>query len=321
MGKQFYSSIVPEDYHSDARRLFYELGDVWNAYLRGQLILSLTMGVAVLMAALILGVPNAPILGLLSALLEFIPNIGPLLALIPAALLVGRPLTLDGDEQPASDRARGFARALARHFDLPVIEVDERSSSRIAAARFAQGRRDGLRRRSQGDQLDADAAAVLEEVLASNGKALIFTQFRQMGHLLTLMLRHDLDCETLFLHGGTPQNKRQQMIDRFQSPSGAPVFVLSLKAGGLGLNLTTAAYVFLLDPWWNPAVEAQAIDRAHRIGQTRQVFACRLIARDTVEERVLELQQSKRDLADALVSADQGMLRQIGSAELELLLS
>ncbi len=79
----------------------------------------------------------------------------------PAALLVGRPLTLDGDEQPASDRARGFARALARHFDLPVIEVDERSSSRIAAARFAQGRRDGLRRRSQGDQLDADAAAVL----------------------------------------------------------------------------------------------------------------------------------------------------------------
>ncbi|MCK9488529.1 MAG: Holliday junction resolvase RuvX [Xanthomonadales bacterium] len=81
----------------------------------------------------------------------------------PAALLVGRPLTLDGGEQPASERARGFARALARHFGLPVIEVDERSSSRIAAARFAEGRRAGLRRRSQGADLDADAAAVLVE--------------------------------------------------------------------------------------------------------------------------------------------------------------
>jgi len=91
--------------------------------------------------------------------------------------------------------------------------------------------------------------------------------------------------------------------------------------GGLGLNLTAADYVFLLDPWWNPAVEAQAIDRAHRIGQTRAVFAYRLIARDTVEEKVLQLQASKRHLADAVVSADTTLLRDLKREDLELLLS
>ncbi len=96
---------------------------------------------------------------------------------------------------------------------------------------------------------------------------------------------------------------------------------MSLKAGGLGLNLTAAEYVFLLDPWWNPAVEAQAVDRAHRIGQTRQVFAYRLIARDTVEEKVLELQQSKRDLAAAIISQDNSLIRNLRREDLELLLS
>jgi len=97
--------------------------------------------------------------------------------------------------------------------------------------------------------------------------------------------------------------------------------LISLKAGGLGLNLTAAEYVFLLDPWWNPAVEAQAIDRAHRIGQTRNVFAYRLIARDTVEEKVLELQQSKRHLADAIINADNSLIRQLNREDLELLLA
>ena len=99
------------------------------------------------------------------------------------------------------------------------------------------------------------------------------------------------------------------------------LFLISLKAGGLGLNLTAAEYVYLLDPWWNPAVEAQAIDRAHRIGQTRQVFAYRLIARDTVEEKILELQRSKRDLADAIINADNSLLRNLTRQDLELLLS
>ena len=93
-------------------------------------------------------------------------------------------------------------------------------------------------------------------------------------------------------------------VERFQTDPDCPIFLISLKAGGLGLNLTAAEYVYLLDPWWNPAVEAQAIDRSHRIGQTQHVFAYRLICRDTVEEKILELQQKKRDLADAILNAD-----------------
>jgi SNF2 family DNA or RNA helicase len=109
-------------------------------------------------------------------------------------------------------------------------------------------------------------------------------------------------------------------VQRFQQ-NGCPLFLISLKAGGHGLNLTAAEYVFLLDPWWNPAVEAQAIDRTHRIGQERHVFAYRLIARDTVEERVLELQQSKRQLADAILTADGSLIRDLKREDLERLLS
>ncbi|HEY7184668.1 MAG TPA: C-terminal helicase domain-containing protein, partial [Blastocatellia bacterium] len=110
-------------------------------------------------------------------------------------------------------------------------------------------------------------------------------------------------------------------VERFQSDPGCKLFLISLKAGGLGLNLTAAEYVYLLDPWWNPAVESQAIDRAHRIGQTRQVFAYRIIARDTVEEKVLALQNTKRDLADAIINADNSLIRSLSREDLELLLS
>ena len=95
--------------------------------------------------------------------------------------------------------------------------------------------------------------------------------------------------------------------------------LISLKAGGLGLNLVEADYVFLLDPWWNPAVEAQAIDRAHRIGQTRPVTAYRIVAKDTVEERILELQKTKRALADAVIRADEGALTSLTPDDLDLL--
>ena len=94
-----------------------------------------------------------------------------------------------------------------------------------------------------------------------------------------------------------------------------------MKAGGLGLNLTAAEYVFILDPWWNPAVEAQAVDRTHRIGQLRQVFAYRLIARDTVEEKVLQLQESKRNLADAIIGAENSLIRDLTPEDIALLLS
>jgi SNF2 family DNA or RNA helicase len=114
---------------------------------------------------------------------------------------------------------------------------------------------------------------------------------------------------------------RQAPVECFQNKEDCQLFLISLKAGGLGLNLTAAEYVFILDPWWNPAVEAQAVDRAHRIGQTRHVFAYRLITRDTVEEKVLELQKTKCDLASAIINADNSMIRDLRAEDLALLLS
>ena len=122
-----------------------------------------------------------------------------------------------------------------------------------------------------------------------------------------------------YLDGRT--RDRQAPVHRFQTDPKCGVFLISLKAGGLGLNLTAAEYVFLLDPWWNPAVEAQAIDRAHRIGQTRPVFAYRLIARDTVEERIAELQQKKRALADSVIRGDGAPLQGLTVEDLERLFS
>jgi SNF2 family DNA or RNA helicase len=110
-------------------------------------------------------------------------------------------------------------------------------------------------------------------------------------------------------------------VERFQTDAKCPLFLVSLKAGGRGLNLTAADYVFILDPWWNPADEAQAVDRAHRIGQSRPVFAYRLIDKDTVEEKILELQKSKRDLADAIIDADKSLLEKLTADDLRLLLS
>ena len=158
----------------------------------------------------------------------------------------------------------------------------------------------------------------LEEVTGSGHKALVFSQFTT----LLGIVRGLLDAKGVryeYLDGST--KNRQARVDRFQTDPDCPLFLISLKAGGVGLNLTAADYVFLLDPWWNPAVEAQAIDRTHRIGQTRRVLASRLIARDTVEERVLELQQRKRDLADAILGAANGALGTIGREELEALLA
>ncbi len=121
-----------------------------------------------------------------------------------------------------------------------------------------------------------------------------------------------------YLDGAT--RDRKKAVERFQNDLDCSLFLVSLKAGGVGLNLTAAHYVFLLDPWWNPAVEAQAIDRAHRIGQHDTVFAYRIIARDTVEEKVAELQNRKRDLADAVLGESAGGLRGLTRSDLEVLL-
>jgi SNF2-related domain/Helicase conserved C-terminal domain len=158
----------------------------------------------------------------------------------------------------------------------------------------------------------------LREIADEGHKTIVFSQFTS----LLRIVRDRLDAAGIvyeYLDGAT--RNRQEKVERFQEDAQCPLFLVSLKAGGLGLNLTAAEYVFLLDPWWNPAVEAQAIDRAHRIGQTHQVFAYRLIARDTVEEKVVELQKTKRDLAAAIIEADGSVIRNLRREDLELLLS
>jgi SNF2 family DNA or RNA helicase len=158
----------------------------------------------------------------------------------------------------------------------------------------------------------------IEEVIEEGHKALVFSQFTSLLSIVRQRLK-DAGIPYEYLDGAT--RDREERVTRFQTDPACPVFLISLKAGGLGLNLTAAEYVFLLDPWWNPAVEAQAVDRAHRIGQSRQVFAYRLIARDTVEEKVLQLQSTKRDLAAAIISEDNSPLRNLKREDLEMLLS
>ncbi|MDG2291214.1 MAG: DEAD/DEAH box helicase, partial [Phycisphaerales bacterium] len=162
---------------------------------------------------------------------------------------------------------------------------------------------------------------LLEEVLATGEQALVFTQYRRMGQLLSGMIEHDLGCNTLFLHGGTPVPRRQKMIDQFQSGDGsAPVFVLSLKAGGLGLNLTAANHVFHFDRWWNPAVERQATDRAYRIGQSRTVHVHKFVCLGTLEERIDQMIEEKTALAEHIIGAGDDWLTEMTSTQLREML-
>jgi superfamily II DNA or RNA helicase len=158
----------------------------------------------------------------------------------------------------------------------------------------------------------------LSLVIQDGHKALIFSQFTS----LLALLKPQLEARGIryeYLDGQT--RDRQERVERFQDTPEIPLFLLSLKAGGVGLNLTSADYVFILDPWWNPAAESQAIDRAHRIGQKQKVFAYKIIAKDTVEEKILELQKSKKQLAKAIISGgDQGLLKNMSMEDLKLLL-
>jgi hypothetical protein len=188
---------------------------------------------------------------------------------------------------------------------------------RLRQAACHPGLIDGARSNEPSAKLD-EVLYRIEEVAAEGHKALVFSQFTS----LLALLRKRLDASKTayeYLDGKT--RDRQLRVNRFQNDPDCLLFLISLKAGGVGLNLTAADYVFLLDPWWNPAVEAQAIDRTHRIGQTRKVFAYRLIARDTVEEKVLQLQESKRALADAIITADNSLISSMKREDLELLLS
>jgi SNF2 family DNA or RNA helicase len=159
---------------------------------------------------------------------------------------------------------------------------------------------------------------MLEEILAEGDKALIFTQFAEMGALLRNHLQETFGCETLFLYGGTTKKQRDAMIQRFQNDhKGPPLFVLSLKAGGLGVNLTAANHVFHFDRWWNPAKENQATDRAFRIGQKKNVQVRKFVCLGTLEERIAEMIERKKGLAESIVGSGETWLTEMSTEQLK----
>lgn len=162
---------------------------------------------------------------------------------------------------------------------------------------------------------------MLEEAVSEGDRALIFTQFAEWGKLLKPHLEQQLGRETLFLYGSTPKKQREEMIDRFQNDPQAPrIFILSLKAGGVGLNLTRANHVFHYDRWWNPAVENQATDRVFRIGQQRNVQVHKFVCTGTLEERIHDMIESKKALAEQVVGTGENWLTELNTDQLRDLL-
>ena len=157
---------------------------------------------------------------------------------------------------------------------------------------------------------------ILEEILAEGDKALCFTQFTEFAEMLLPHLSARFGTDVAYLHGGTTRKRRDEMVTRFQSDDGPPVFLLSLRAGGTGLNLTAANHVIHLDRWWNPAVENQATDRAFRIGQKRNVQVRKFICTGTLEEKIDEMIEDKKALANLVISDGEGWLTELSTADL-----
>ena len=158
---------------------------------------------------------------------------------------------------------------------------------------------------------------MLEDIVSNNHKVLIFANY--LGSLdLISQKANELGYEHLLMTGST--KNRQELVDRFQNDKTIKLFLMTLKVGGVGLNLTQADYVFIFDPWWNISAENQAIDRAHRIGQKNTVFAYKMITKDTIEEKILELQKQKKEMTDMIISGEDGGLKQLSSSDLEYIL-
>jgi SNF2 family DNA or RNA helicase len=157
---------------------------------------------------------------------------------------------------------------------------------------------------------------LVTELLDVDERALVFTQFREMGDLLQIHLRSRFDLDAPFLHGGVSRGGRDRMVAEFQDGRGAPLLVVSLKAGGTGLNLTAASQVIHYDRWWNPAVEDQATDRAWRMGQRRTVNVHKLVCQGTVEERIGQVIDEKRAIADAVIGSGEAWLSELSTDEL-----
>ncbi len=157
---------------------------------------------------------------------------------------------------------------------------------------------------------------ILEEIIAEGDKVLCFTQFTEFAEMLLPHLAARFGTDIAYLHGGTPKSRRDELVTRFQTDDGPPVFLLSLKAGGTGLNLTAASHVVHLDRWWNPAVENQATDRAFRIGQTRNVQVRKFVCTGTLEEKIDEMIEDKRALADLVITDGEGWLTELSAHDL-----
>ncbi|MBW7952939.1 MAG: SWF/SNF helicase family protein, partial [Chitinophagaceae bacterium] len=167
-------------------------------------------------------------------------------------------------------------------------------------------------------KLDEISREITENI--SNHKALIFSQFIGMLSLIKEKME-ELGVDYEYFDGTTTAAERERAITRFQEDENCRVFLISLKAGGVGLNLTAADYVYIVDPWWNPAVEQQAIDRTHRIGQTKNIFAYRMICTDTVEDKIIKLQEKKKALAKELITDDEGFVKSLTKEDVEYLFS
>jgi len=181
---------------------------------------------------------------------------------------------------------------------------------------------DGSSLPSRSGKLDL-LSEMVEEAIEEGDRCLVFTQFKEMGSLLKTHIENLHGPTVLFLHGGVPQKERDQMVADFQEsrPDGPKIFVLSLKAGGTGLNLTAANRVFHFDRWWNPAVEDQATDRAFRIGQSRNVFVHKFVCTGTLEERIQQMLDRKREVADSLLAAGENWITELSNDELKRLLT
>jgi SNF2 family DNA or RNA helicase len=169
-----------------------------------------------------------------------------------------------------------------------------------------------------------DSSVKIEELIrevtenAGNHKLLVFSQFTGMLQLIKSRFE-EAGVSYCYLDGSTSLNNRKEQVTKFQEDESIKAFLISLKAGGVGLNLTVADYVYIVDPWWNPAAEAQAIDRAHRIGQKRNVFAYKMICKDSVEERILQMQERKKMLADDLIQEDASFVKTLNRDDIEFL--
>jgi SNF2 family DNA or RNA helicase len=162
---------------------------------------------------------------------------------------------------------------------------------------------------------------LIENIIESEEKALIFTQYVQMGKILKKMLEDKFNKKILFFHGGLNSNQREDLIEKFNNDEDIPVMIVSLKAGGTGLNLTAANHVIHYDLWWNPAVENQATDRVYRIGQDKKVFVHRLITTNTFEERINEIINEKKELSDELVQKGEKWITEMNDRELKKMFS